>query len=695
MKPIETGPISPGLPRLWHGGDYNPDQWPEEVREEDVRLMKLAGVNVVSVGIFSWSQIEPRPGEYDWGWLDGTFERLHKAGVYVALATPSAAHPRWLTAMHPEVMAADPRGVRMRHGQRQRFCPTSPVYREHVARVDRALAERYKGHPALVLWHVSNEYSPHCWCELCVAEFRRWLRDRYGSLDALNQEWWTAFWSQRFGDWSEIIPPYDNAGTPIQGVLLDWKRFRSHQICEFFKHEVAVLREVTPEVPVTTNLMGTFAGLDYAKFADVMDVISWDSYPRVGGDPAAPALNHALMRGLKQGRPWLLIEQSPSATNWQEHPVLKPPGLMRLWSWQAVGHGSDSAMYFQWRRGRGAHEKFHGAVVAHVGTERPRVFQEVAALGGELEKTSECIIGTRAAPARLGVVWDQENRWALEGSCGPGRDKRYVRTVLRHFRALWRQNIPVDVVRMDADWAQYDVLIAPLLYMVKSGRYPISGSPEEARARLNEAEKIEEWVAEGGTFVTTFLSGIVNESDLVYEGGYPGPLRRLLGIWVEEVDCTEPGTAANRMVMEPGVVKGAREAYNCDRMFDLLEPEGAEVLARYGTNWYAGRPCLTRNAWGRGSAYYIATDAEDSFLEDLYRALAAEKDIEPLAGPQDDVEVLERLGEGRRLLFLLNHAAAEREADLGGRKGKDILTGRALAGRVVLEPYGVRIIEFR
>jgi len=689
----DTGPINEKLPTLWHGGDYNPDQWPEEVRCEDARLMKLAHVNVASVAIFAWSQLEPRPGEYDWSWLDETFDRLGRAGVYIALATPSAAHPRWLTAMHPEIQAVDRDGRRLPHGERQRFCPSSAVYRGEVARIDRAMAERYRDHPALVLWHVSNEYVSRCWCDLCAGNFRRWLQERYGTLETLNHQYWAAFWSHRFGDWSEVTVPSALAGRVPNAVTLDWQRFQSHMVCDFFKHEVGVLTEVTPGVPVTTNLMGFYGGLDYAKFADVMDVVSWDSYPRVGGDPAHVACTHAMMRGLKENRPWLLIEQTPSSTNWMEHHTLKPPGMMRLGSWQAIGHGSDSAMYFQWRRSRGGPEKFHGAVVAHVGTEKPRVFQEVAALGAEMERAGPRVVGTRAATARVGVLWDQENRWALEFSGGPSRDKRLIETAVRHFRAVWQNHIAVDVVRMDVDWSRYAVLIAPMMYMMKSGKYPLQAPPEEMTPRINEAEKVAAWVAAGGTFVATYLTGIVNESDLVYEGGYPGPLRDLLGIWAEELDIHPPGEAANKIVVARGAFAGAKPRYNCDRVFDLIHAEKAKVLARYGANWYKGRPCLTVNPVGKGLAYYLATDAEDRFLADFYRAVAAAKGVEPIIKPTADVEVLEREGQGRRIVFLLNHAAKRRQVGLGKVKGKDLLSGKAVRGRVNIEPYGVRVIE--
>ena len=691
----DFGPVNPKWPRLWLGGDYNPDQWPEAIRIEDARLMKLCHANLMSVGIFAWSQLEPHPGQFDWSWLDETFERLEKSGVRIALATPSAAHPRWLTAMHPEVEAVGPHRARYLHGGRQQFCPSSPVYREHVARVDRALAERYKGHPALVLWHLSNEYGPACWCDLCAEHFRTWLKERYGDdLDEMNRQWWATFWSHRFSDWSQVIPPYLDCHTVPHGLVLDWKRFQSHQLCEFFKLEIATVKAVTPDVPVTTNLMGFYETLDYAEYADATDVIAWDCYSQVGGDDAPMACSHAMMRGLKGNRPWLLMEQTPSSTNWFEYPTLKPPGLMRMWSWMAMGHGSDSSMYFQWRRTRGSAEKFHGAFVEHEGSEKPRVFQEMTALGEEMARVGPRVVGTRPVRARIGILWDQENRWAIEQACGPGHHKDPVGFLTKHYKAVWRNALSVDVVRVDADWSQYDLLIAPMLYMLKSGEFPRKGPPEARARRVDVVDKLRRWLAGGGTFVTTFLSGISNENDLVYEGGYPGPLRPILGLWAEEIDVTRPGTAANTMVMAEKAFAGAKKSYACDRYFDQVHAEGARVLATYGNNWYKGRPCLTVNPCGTGRAYYIACDADDAFLKDFYRALAREQGVEPLVKPVADVEAVEREApDGRRLVFLLNHSAKKKTVALGKIKGTELLTGKKVKQQVGLGAYGVAIVE--
>lgn len=690
------GPINPALPKLFHGGDYNPDQWPEDIRIDDVRLMKLSSMNLMSTGIFAWAQLEPEEGKFDWAWLDETFDRLGDAGVFVALATPSSSPPHWMADKYPEIQAVYKDTHRGLPGVRQVSCPTSPVYRRQTQRINQLLADRYGKHPALALWHVSNEYGhlwDHCYCDLCQQEFRNWLKKRYGDIDTLNEQWWARFWSHTFNDFSQINAPTDHGHVNgLTGLMLDWRRFCSTQIVEFFKNECAPLRELTPEVPITTNLMGFFNGLDYAKFGDVLDVVSWDSYPEIDADPAFTAMAHCLMRGVKHGDPWLLMEQTPSSTNWHRYHRLKPPGLMRNVSLQAVAHGSDAVMYFQWRRCRGGHEKFHGAVVSHVGHENTRVFQEVAQLGGDLAALSSPVVGTRAAKARVGMLWAVENRWAVDLTAGPGKDKKFIETKLRHFRSVWKQNIPIDVVRLDGDWSHYDLLIAPLLYMVKSGRFPLDGTPEELRARIDEAAKINDFVAAGGTFVTTPLSGLVNESDLVYEGGYPGPLRKLLGIWSEEIDNRPEGEATNEMCIT-GELKLPKATYTCDHYFDQIHAEGADVLATYGKNWYAGRPCVTRNSFGAGHAYYLATCADEDFLTDFYGMLAGEKGIEPLASSAEDVEVLLREADDRKLLFVINHSDSQRTADLGSQSGTDLLTSEACSGTITLSPYAVRIIK--
>jgi beta-galactosidase len=405
--------VIPRFPHLLHGGDWNPDQWLEEpaVIEEDLRLMPQARCNTFSIAIFAWSRLEPAEGRFAFDWLDRIMDGLAARGLNAFLATPSGAKPRWMSDAYPEVRRVNAQRQREPHGHRHNHCLTSPVYREKVRAINARLAERYRGHKALAMWHVSNEYSGSCYCELCLAAFRAWLKTRYPSLDAINRAWWTSFWSQTFQAWEQVDP----RDSPLDGLLLDWDRFVTHQTVDFMRNEVAPLRALTPEVPVTTNMMGTFSGLDYRRFAEVCDRMAWDSYPQFHGEESwkkATGLSfvHDLYRTMKGGLPFLLMESTPSSTNWFPVPQLKRPGQHRQEMLHAVGHGADATLYFQWRKGRGAYEKFHGAVVDHAGTET-RVFADVAAHGALLENL-DAVVGTSVRP-EVAVLHDWEVRWAI------------------------------------------------------------------------------------------------------------------------------------------------------------------------------------------------------------------------------------------------------------------------------------------
>jgi beta-galactosidase len=669
----------PKLPKIFYGGDYNPDQWPREVWDEDMRLFELAHIDVATVGVFAWSHLQLDEETFDFAWLDELLDKLAANGIFACLATATGAHPAWMARRHPDVLRVDFEGRKRRFGGRHNSCPNSPTYRTYSSLLASKLAERYRDHPALLIWHVSNEYGGACYCDLCADAFRGWLKDRYGSLDALNHAWNTRFWSHVFYDWDEIVPPsilsehMGPAKTTFQGISLDYARFNSDSLLECYKLEYDALKAFTPDVPVTTNLMGTYKPLDYFKWAKHMDVVSWDNYPSNETPVSHIALRHDLMRGLKDGQPFLLMEQTPSQQNWQPYNGLKRPGVMRLWSYQAVARGADAVMFFQLRRSVGACEKYHGAVIEHVGHEHTRVFRECAELGEELKRVGDAFLGARS-PARAAIVFDWENWWAIEFSSGPSEDLKYVGEVQKYYDAFYRQNIPVDVIGVDTELTAYDLVIAPVLYMIKPGY----------------ADRLQRFVNDGGTFVTTFFSGIVDESDLVTLGGYPGELRPLLGIWSEEIDALFP-TMRNRIVMTERV--GSLDgAYGCGLLCDLIHAEGADVLAEYGDDFYRGMPALTRHRYGTGQAWYVATSPEPTFLDGLVVHLAAEKGIEPLLRAPDGVEVTRRSQANQDYLFLLNHNAEEVRLDVG-TEAVELLTGAAVSGVVTLPGRGVMILE--
>ncbi|MEI8095545.1 MAG: beta-galactosidase [Spirochaetales bacterium] len=606
---------------LLHGGDYNPDQWLDrpDILDEDFRLFPLAGVNTVSIGIFAWTRLEPHDGVYDFGWLDALMDRLAKAGMKALLATPTGAKPAWMSQKYPEILRCGPNRERDLHGARHNHCYTSPVYRRKATEINRKLAERYQKHPALLMWHVSNEYGGECHCPLCQGAFRGWLQKRYGSLDALNKAWWTDFWSHRFTDWSQVESPAPQGETMVHGLNLDWKRFVDHQSLEFFRTESAPLRELTPGTKVLVNMMGTYPGLNYWNWAPHVDVISWDSYPRWHNadhddvaEGALTAFVHDINRTLKHGQPWLLMESTPSQVNWQPVNRLKRPGLHRLASLQAVAHGSDSVLYFQWRKGRGAFEKFHGAVVDHAGHEHTRTFAEVAQVGSDLKALAH-VQGTRV-PAQTAVIYDWENRWAIDDFAGYNRPERdYPAAVSSYYRGLWNRSVGIDVPNQDQDLAGYKLVAAPWLYLVKPGT----------------AERLQVFVENGGTLVLTFFSGWVNETDLTHLGGFPGPLRSLAGVWAEELDPLWKAQT-NSAIPSPGNDLGLTGTYEVTTFCELVHAEGSEVLATYGSDWYAGRPVLTRHKVGKGEVYYVAAQTDRRFVDDLMAALVKRAGLTPV-----------------------------------------------------------------
>ena len=669
MARSQYDPINPRAPFIWHGGDYNPEQWPPETWDADMALMQQSHFKVATVGVFSWVSLQPEEDRFTFEWLDTIFDKLHASGGAVCLATPSAAQPAWMSQRYPDVLRAGDSGVRNHHGARVNFCPNSPNYRRLAVQIATRLAERYGQHPALLIWHVSNEYGGACFCETCASAFRIWLQQKYGSLDELNQRWWTPFWGHTYTDWQQIEPPYANGERLTHGLTIDYRRFQSDSMLECFKLERDALRAITPNIPITTNLMGAYPHLDYRAWAKELDVVSWDCYPWPSANPSDIAFLHDLNRGLKDGQPFMLMEQTPSSQNWQPVNALKRPGVLRLWSYLALAHGADTVMYFQWRRGRGGCEKFHGAVVEHGGRSDTRVFREVSALGAELASLGATMLGA-TTPARVAILFDWNNWWALDAAIGPIQEKAYVATVRKHYQALWRRNVPVDVVFSDSDLSDYDLLIAPLLHMVKPGL----------------AERIEALVARGGTFVTTYFSGVVDETDLAFEG-YPGPLAKVLGMRVEEIDALYDGQT-NQIVMADG-----SGSYTCARLCDIIHSEGARVYATYGSDFYAGTPAVTEHHFGDGWAYYLASDPEDRFLDTFYKRLLAAYAIAPLLATPDGVEVTLRQTEQRDLLFILNHNQAEATIELpSGVRYTDLLRGQDAAGSLTLAGYDVCIL---
>lgn len=723
MTTINYDPIfHPRVSSLLHGADYNPDQWLHmpEIIDEDFRLMKLARCSIMNIGIFAWAALEPREGEFHFEWLDEIMDRLAKAGMYACLATPTGARPRWLATQYPETNRVRADRTLELPGTRHNHNYSSPVMREKTTIINTRLAERYAGHPALLIWHISNEFGGEDHSEFSQLAFREWLKERYSNdLDALNRAWWTSFWSRTYQDWDQILSPAPHGERAVHGLVLDWKRFTTQQTVDFMRHECEPLRQITPDIPVTTNFMENYPGLDYFRFADFIDVASWDSYPRwhtpsehpgqTPGDgitgsglrtgytrqspsatepdtdlrdyerAAGVAFMHDLVRTVKGGKPFMLMESTPSMTNWQPVGKRKEPGMHTLSSMHAVAHGADTVEYFQWRKSRGAWEKFHGAVVDHVGHEHTRVFGEVAELGLLLESVSE-VAGSRV-PANVAIVYDWENRWAIETAQGPRNDGRtaYLETVITHYRQLWKLNIPTDVIDQTMPLDAYRVVVAPMAYMLRPGF----------------AERIDAFVRAGGTFVATYWSGVVDETDLCFLGGFPGPLRSILGIWSEEIDALPVGETRS-CAFETENALGLTGGFAVGELCERVHAKGAEIVARYLDGMYRGFPALTRNCYGKGEAWYLAARHVEADLEAFYTAIAAHTSLSRILGTAAPTGVSVRIRENAeyQYYFVQNFTRDTKTMTLPeGRRFLDLSTGQKCESTQTLEAYATIVLK--
>lgn len=664
------------LPRIYFGGDYTPEHFPREVMEEDMRLMKKAGVNIVTVNVFTWAQLQPNEHAWTFEWLDEIMDTLAANGIYADLGTATASTPAWMAKKYPEILPIDENGIRFNHGSRQCFNPNSPKYRELNAILVRKVAERYKDHPALCMWHVNNELSHQVnydFSEVTVQKFRDWCKERFGTCENLNKAWGLHFWGNNIYEWDELMPPMKTAHQVNTSLLLDWKRFTNECYMEVARGEIAILREVTPDVLITTNFLYEFKTLDYFAWADMIDFISVSSFPdpKTTNHPGEAALSHDIMRGLKD-QPFVLLEQAPSQVNWRLANVNKKPGVMRLWSHQGMAHGSDGFLFFQWRASVHGSEKFHSAMVPHIG-ENSRVFREMTEFGNELPNLRE-VVGSDVQ-ADVAMVLDYNNWWTVEFTPGPTALLKYLENLQAYHYPLHEQNITTDIIPHDRDLSKYKVVIAPLLYMIKPGF----------------KESVEKFVSEGGTFITTFISGVVNEFDEVFQGGYPGPLSEVLGLRVEEFEAMKP-YIKNSLVMN-GTLPNVEGEFESRLWCDILQLDTAEPLAEYGHDFFEGSPALTVNHYGNGKAYYIATLPDHDFLRQFLRQICIEQGVKPVVEAPQNVEAVIRANDKNEFLFVLNHNYKPVEVTLPEGEYFDLLTQKPKEGSIGLNAVQSAVLK--
>ncbi|GIG41506.1 beta-galactosidase [Cellulomonas phragmiteti] len=649
---------------LLYGADWNPEQWHPEVWHDDVALMRDAGVNVVTVGVFSWATLEPRPGRFELDWLDRVIDLATEHGILVDLATPTASPPPWLGVLWPSARAVTAEGVRMSHGSRNHFCPSSPHYRERALSVVRVLAARYGAHPGVRMWHVGNEYGQVCWCEHCAHAFRRWLRARYGGLEELNRAWGTAFWSQRYDEWAHVVPPRAAPYLVNPTQTLDHRRFASDQLLALYLEQRDVIAEHAPGVPVTTNLMGFHRPTDYWRWAPHLDVVADDVY----GDPAEPedvvrvALSHDLARGLAGGGPWMVMEQAAGAVSWRPHNVPKTTAQLRLDSLRAIARGADGSCFFQWRASVVGAERFHSALVPHAGPDTA-LHRAVAAHGAELVRLRE-VVGTRVA-ARVALVFDWSSWWAAEEPGGPSTRLRVLPQVLAYYRPLWSRGVGVDVVPPGADLDAYDLVVAPQLFLVDDAHVP----------------GLRRVVERGGVLLVGPFSGVVDRDGHVRRGRFPVPFADLVG-----------GSGEEQVPLPPAGVRVRSELLGDVAVHDWAERlrvDDGEALATVEGGDLDGCPLVLRRRHdGGGEGWYVgallAQDGVDAVVAACLAAAGVAGPAGVHAGP--DVEVVRR-GD---VVFCLNASDGPRAVELDGAAGTwhDLLSGADVADRVPLAAHG-------
>lgn len=626
------------LSRFLYGGDYNPEQWPEDTWANDIQVFKQAHLNSATINVFSWALLEQREGEYDFSKLDKIVKELSDANFDIVLATATAAMPAWMFKKYPDVARVDYQGRRHVFGQRHNFCSNSKNYQVLASKLVKKIVSRYYKNPHIKVWHVNNEYGGNCYCDNCQNAFRDWLKYKYKNLETLNKAWNMNVWSHRIYDWDEIVVPNElgdawGAGgteTIVSALSLDYLRFQSESLLKLFKMEKAIIKKYDPVALVTTNFHALPNKLlDYQKWAKEQDIISYDSYPSYNMPTYQSAFLYDLMRSLKH-QPFMLMESTPAQVNWQPYSPLKRPGQMAATELQAVAHGADTVQFFQLKQAIGGSEKFHSAVISHSQRTDTRVFKEVTELGEKLEKTGSTILGSKTK-AKVGIVFDWNNFWSYEYIDGITQDLDYVESILDYYKQFYKRNIPTDIISVDDDFSQYDLVVAPVLYMIKSGL----------------AEKIDQYVKKGGNFVASYLSGIVNENDSVYLGGYPGPLKDVLGIWVEESDAVIPGQKIT--------VSLDNNNYQANLICDLLHLEGAHALGNYNSEFYKETPAVSENKWGKGTSWYIGTQLDEAGLSKIFDHLISIVNIKSLVETKTDLEITKRVTKsGKELYFVLN-----------------------------------------
>ncbi|WP_318764784.1 beta-galactosidase [Lactiplantibacillus carotarum] len=662
------------------GGDYNPEQWPEDTWEKDLTMLEQAHVNSATINVFSWALLEPKEGTYNFKMLDKIVALLNQHHFKIVMATSTAALPAWMAKKYPDVNRVDTHGIRQGFGKRHNACPNSPNFQRLAKGLVAQIVQRYAGNAGIVCWHVSNEYGGQCYCDNCAKGFRKWLQKRYASLTELNDAWDANMWSHTFNDWDEIVPPdqhadqFENGGATLGGASLDYRRFQSDSLLANFKMEKDLIRAADADTPITTNFMGTQKDLDYFKWAKELDVVSWDNYPSFDTPASFTAMSHDLMYGLKHA-PFMLMEQTPSQQNWQPYNALKDPGEFRMLSLQAMAHGADTVQVFQLRQARNGCESLHGAIISHVDSTATRVFRESAQIGTDLQQLPTDLLASQKH-AQVAIVFDWDSFWALDFALGPNIRLQYVEQVHAYYQYFYNHNIAVDMISVDDDFSAYQAVIAPVLFMFKHGL----------------ADKVNAYVHAGGNFITNAMSATVDEHDNVYQGGYFKQIEPALGLWSEEWDVLPPVSTCQIEFNDQTTAKA-------NIVCSLLHLGTAKPLASYVTDkFYDASPVITINDYGQGHGIFVGTyldeDGMSTLGDQLVERLGLANNYQPTEDSQG-IELTTRQSAAYRYDFLINTTADTRTYRYEAQPSAvDLLSSKAVnSGVLTLKPYAVQIIQ--
>ena len=663
---------------VYFGVDYYPEHWPETRWSEDARLMAAAGFNVVRLAEFAWAKLEPAQGQFNFDWLDRSMDLLANHGMRIVLGTPTASPPPWLMHQYPDLYRVTPDGRRLTYGLRREYCPNHATYHDHCRTIVECMAEHYAGHQAVIGWQIDNEFGDRCYCPICAAAFQQWLRDRYGSLDALNERWGTVFWSHIYSDWDEIPVPLLTAGPANPSLALDFFRFCSDSYVNFQQKQIDLLRSLCPGHFITHNFMGfKYDQLDYFALAQPLDLVSWDNYPRYQWnmnqepDPVLPALGHDTMRGLK-ARPFWVMEQQAGPAGWDLVGPTPRPGELRLWAYQAIAHGADGIVFFRWRTARVGTEQYWHGLLDHHG-QPGRRYEEIRSMGAEIAALEKHLENTSPKPS-VAIILSYDARFAFQIQ-GQNPDFHYPSHLVEIYRALHSFHIPVDIVSPESNLAPYRLVIAPALHVVS----------DEIAANLHR------FASAGGILLVSARSGVKDEANRVVDRPLPGLLSELCGAEVDEYDSLPSGKSnAIRFVNAELTSETEMQA---EIWCDILRSRGAKVIGVYTGEFYAGQPAITCHNVGQGKTVYLGTFGKQDLLRPLLGWLLKLADVQPLASSSSDgLEIVERRQDERRLLFVLNHSEEEQWVHLD-EPYQDLISGSHLAGTVQIASRDLLILE--